>query len=189
MGPNPPVRGSLQSEEDIQVSDSLRRLQLDEPAGDDPNSSTLISTLPSTRPKVSIPDQDFQEVCRELERNIQPDDNERSIQRSLDVVWVKVYNALEEDQNLSSRRADQKEFKENLKNYGEKRFIDLLREMAKKKNWRDLLEHGTSFLASDFEPSYHVLSPGVFFKHPLSDKSSPPQPEWTEASINGPQSS
>ena len=189
MDPNPHVRGSLQSEEDIQVSESLGRLQLDEPANDgtSPSAPTKSALLP-TQPKVSISDTNFQELCGRLRRIIQPLDNDAYIQGSLNTVWVNVHNALSNDPALSPRRADQKEFEENLKNYGEKQFIDLLREMAKNKNWRDLLEHGTSFPASDFEPSYGVPSPGVFFKHPLSDKSSPPQPEWTEASINGAQS-
>jgi len=57
----------------------------------------------------------------------------------------------------------------------------LLREMAKNKNWRDLLEHGTSFLVSDFNRSNRTLSPDVFLK--------PAEPEWslTPASMNGAQ--
>ena len=180
MDSNPHGRQPLQSED--QVSESLGRLQLDELADDDTNPSRPTkSTPPSTRPKVSIPDQDFQQVCRRLERNLQPDDDDDSIRNSLDIVWFKVYNALEEDQNLRSRRADQKEFEENVKKHGKEKFIDLLREMAKNKNWRDLLEHGTSFLVSDFNRSNRTLSPDVFLK--------PAEPEWslTPASMNGAQ--
>ena len=56
------------------------------------------------------------------------------------------------------------EFLQNVRQDGEKDFFGLLKDMAKKKSWRDLLENGTSFLSSTLERSGHLLSPDVFRK-------------------------
>jgi hypothetical protein len=103
-------------------------------------------------------------MCKQLERNIQPDDDDDSIQDSLGNVWVNVNKALKEDPILKARLADQNEFQENIKNEGEGKFIELLKDMAKKKNWRDLLENGPSFLPPDLKRSNRGLSPDVFLK-------------------------
>ena len=109
MDLNSHARRPLQSEDDpFQVSESLGRLQLDEPADDTNPSTPTKSTLPSTQLKVSVPDKTLQVVCKQLEHNIQPDGDDESILESLDIVWVKVHRALKEVQNLGSRRADQK---------------------------------------------------------------------------------
>jgi hypothetical protein len=72
MDSNPHVQRLLQSEDDpSRVSESLGRLQLEEPADDDTNPSMHTrSTLPSTQPKISIPDGAFRSLCKHLERNI-----------------------------------------------------------------------------------------------------------------------
>jgi hypothetical protein len=149
MDPNPHIRQPLQSEDDpFQVSESLERLKLDEPTHDDPNPSTPTrSTPPSTQPKVSISDNTLQEVCQDLQRYIQPDASDKVILRSLNVVWISVNEALQEDPSLKTRLADKDEFRGNVEKYGEKQFIELLRDMAKKKNWGDLLDNRTSFLS------------------------------------------
>jgi len=85
-------------------------------------------------------------MCKKLELNIQPGDDDDSI---LGDVWTYVNKALKEDPILKTRLADEGEFQENVQKYGEKQFIDLLKDMAKKKNWGDLLEHRTSILSSD----------------------------------------
>jgi hypothetical protein len=191
MDPNPHVRQPLQSEDDpFQVSESLERLKLDEPTHDDPNPSTPTrSTPPSTQPKVSISDNTLQEVCQDLQRYIQPDASDKVILRSLNVVWISVNEALQEDPSLKTRLADKDEFRGNVEKYGEKQFIELLRDMAKKKNWGDLIENRASFLSSDLKPSDRVLSLAVFFNQTPSDESNPPKSEWSEVSKNGAQSS
>ena len=191
MDPNPHVRRPLQSEDEpSQVSESLRRLQLDEPTHDDPNPSTPTRpTLPSTQPKVSIPDGAFRSLCKHLERNIQPGDDDDSIHDSLNTVWFIVNEALKEDPILKTRLADKNGFLENVKKYGGKQFIDLLKDMAEKKNWRDLLENRMSFLSSDIKRSDRVVSIGVFLKQIPSDGSNPPESEWSEVSKIGAQSS
>jgi len=85
-------------------------------------------------------------MCKKLELIIQPDDDDDSI---LGVVWFFVNKALKEGPILKPRLADEGEFRGNVQKYGEKQFIDLLKDMAKKKNWGDLLENRTSFLSSD----------------------------------------
>jgi hypothetical protein len=151
MDPNSHVQRPLQSEDDpFQVSESLGRLQLDEPTHDDPNPATR-STLPSTQPKVSIPDRALRAMCKKLERNIQPGDDDDSIQDSLNTVRSIVDDALQEDPSLKTRLADKDEFRGNVQKYGEKQFIDLLKDMAKKKNWGDLLENRKCFISSDFK--------------------------------------
>jgi hypothetical protein len=86
-------------------------------------------------------------MCSILERSIEPDDDDDDIQYSLVTVWFNVNEALKEDPILKTRLADKGEFVENVEKYGEKQFIDLLKDMAKKKNWGDLLDNRTSFLS------------------------------------------
>jgi hypothetical protein len=166
MDSNPHVRRLSQSEDDpFQVGEELGRLQLDEPADDDTKSSTHTrTTLLSTQPNVSIPDGAFRLLCKNLERNIQPGDIDDSIQDSLDNVWFFVNKALKEDPILKTRLADKDKFQENVKRKGEERFIESLKDMAKKKNWQDLLENGTSSLSSGLKPSNRGLSQDVFLK-------------------------
>jgi hypothetical protein len=122
-------------------------MQVDEPADDHTNPSTperpiLPPTV--TQSRVSIPEKAVQGVCKQLERYILPGDDDNSIREDLNIVWIVVHDALSQAQTLRARLADQDEFQENVQKYGEKEFIELLRDMAKRKNWRDLLENGTS---------------------------------------------
>jgi len=118
-------------------------------------------------------------VCERLQRYIQPDDSDKAILGSLGTIWVNVNKALKEDPILKMRLADQDKFEENVKSKGEEKFIVLLKDMAKKKNWQDLLENGTSFLSSGLTPFNHGLFPDVFLK--------PEEPAWnrTPASMDG----
>jgi hypothetical protein len=159
MYSNPHVRRPVQSEDDsFQVSESLGRLRLDEPVDDNTNPSTPPkSTLPSTQLNVSISDEALQALGEELELVIQSSYDNARIQRSLKYVWFTVHNALEDDPELSTCRASQKEFLQNLKEKGEQQFFDLLRGAAERKSWRDLLQSSTSFHSSD-----HRLSSSSF---------------------------
>jgi hypothetical protein len=158
MDSNPHVRQLSQSEDDpLQVSESLGQLQLADSAEDVTSPSTPTrSTLPSTQRKVSIPERALRVLCNTLERQIQPGDDDDRIQDSLDTVWINVHKALKEDSILKPRLADEDEFKKNVQTYGEKQFIDLLKDMAKMKHWGDLLENRTSFLSSDINRSDRV---------------------------------
>ena len=72
--------------------------------------------------------------------------------------------------------ASLEEFLQNVRQKSEKEFIDLLKDMAKKKTWRDLLENGTSFLSSTLERSDHLLFPDVFWKRVPESLD---QPQWS----------
>jgi hypothetical protein len=87
-------------------------------------------------------------MFQRLQRSVQPDDSDKDIQDSLIIIWFNVSKALKEDPILKARLAEEDEFQENVQKYGEKQFFDLLKDMAKKKNWGDLLENSTSFLSS-----------------------------------------
>jgi hypothetical protein len=95
----------------------------------------------------------------------------------LDFVWVAVRDALQEDPNLKARLANENQFKENVKKKDEQQFINLLRDIAKKESWRDLLQNGTSFLYFELKCSQadRVLSPEVFLNNNFVD---PTQPQW-----------
>jgi hypothetical protein len=191
MDSDPHVRQPLQPEDEpSQVSESLGRLQLDKSADDDTHPSTPTrSTLQSTQSRVSISDDTLQEVYQCLQRNIQPDDSDKVVLRALGTVWFNVNKALKEDPILKPRLADEDGFQENVQKYGEKQFVKFLKDMAKKKNWRDLLEDCTSSLSSRLKPSDRVLSLAVFLKQISSDESNSPESKYSEVSKIGAQSS
>jgi hypothetical protein len=160
------------------------RMQVDEPDNDQTIPTTPKKPTPtpqSTSRRVSIPDQAFQEMCEDLEfYNIQssPDG---LIQRRLGSIFAIIYNALDNDENRKSRRADNKEFKQNLKKRGEEHFFNLLRDIAGRRAWGELLDDGMLFLVSDLKHSNRGLSLEVFLKQPV--------PAWNpaQASMNGAQ--
>lgn len=85
-----------------------------------------------------------QHACNKLSANFSPDVDE--IQESLGLVFVFVHNLLSKDQQLHGRLANQDEYRNNVKHFGEDSFIQLLRDTAEKKNWKDLFHHGTLYL-------------------------------------------
>jgi hypothetical protein len=100
---------------------------------------------PSTPRRVSIPDDAFQLMCWKLNRSIQSDDTDHNIRQGLALIWVSVQEALSKDQRLRLRIANEDEFKGKA---GDPQFIDLLKDIAKRQSWRELLENGAPFLAS-----------------------------------------
>jgi hypothetical protein len=100
---------------------------------------------PSTPRRVSIPDDAFQLMCWQLNRAIQPDDTDHNIRQGLVLIWASVRAALLKDQRLRLRIANEDEFKGKA---GDPQFIDLLKDIAKRQSWRELLENGAPFLAS-----------------------------------------
>ena len=145
MDSTPHTRRPLQSEGDpLQVSEPLGQLQLDEPADDGTNLSTPTrSALPSSQSRFHISDKSRQELCEELELVIESSCDDARLRGSLKHVWLAVFNALFRESIPSTRLADLNGFKENVQKNGEEQFFDLLKDIAKKKNWGDLLENRT----------------------------------------------
>jgi len=174
MSSNPHAQRPLQP-----VHDVFREtpMQVDDTADNNENPTTPTRpTPPSTKSTICISEQTIQKMCRHLERNITTDDDDDWIRQSLGQVFVAVRNALQEDPNLKARLASEAQFNENVKKEGEQQFINLLRDIAKKESWRDLLQNGTSFPYSDLECSDRVLSPDVFLNSNFAD---PSQPKWS----------
>ncbi len=157
-------------------------MQVEDPADNNENPSTPTRpTPPSTQSTNCISEQTIQKMCKHLERHIRTDDNDDWIRQSLGHVFVAVRNALAEDPNRKARLASEDQFKENVKKEGEQQFINLLRDIAKKESWRDLLQNGTSFLYFDLKCSDRVLSPEVFLNNNFVD---PTQPQWSLSSAS-----
>jgi hypothetical protein len=144
---------------------------------DEPVPATHVKSTPlSTPSRVSVPEEAVQELGKELEVYIQ---SSLSNDRILCHVWISVHDALKRDQTLRTRLANQDEFKENVKKSGEDQFIDLLKDIAKRRSWRELLENSTSFPASHHKHPNDGPSPDVFL---MQQKST-----WNlaSASMNG----
>jgi hypothetical protein len=159
-------------------------MQVDDPADNNDNPSTPTRpTPPSTQSTICISEQTIQEMCENLElfSHIIKTGDDARIRRSLGHVWFTVRRALQEDPNLKARLASEDQFKENVKQNDEQQFIDLLRDIAKKQSWRDLLQNGTSFLYFDLECSDRILSPDVFLNKDFVD---PTQPQWRLSSAS-----
>jgi len=150
-----------ESEDDV----SEVRMQVDEPAAAEPTTLKK-SSLPPTPPRVSIPETTFQYLCTFLERNIKLADEDAHILLFLNSIWFTVHRALSEDKILSPRLANQAQFRANVDKIGETSFIKLLKDTASRKSYQDLIENGTSFLASDLKHPNCVLFPEVFLKQP-----------------------
>jgi hypothetical protein len=157
-------------------------MQVDDPADNNGNPSTPTRpTPPSTQSTICISEQTIQEMCEDLERIIRPGDNDARIRRFLGNIWFTVRHALQEDPNLKARLASEDQFKENVKQNDEQQFVNLLRDIAKKESWRDLLQNGTSFLYFDLKCSDRVLSPDVFLNKDFVDSA---QPQWRLSSAS-----
>jgi hypothetical protein len=102
--------------------------------------------------------------------------NPKSDKKRLEYVFLTVKQALFDDPKTENYLASPEEFLQNVRQKGETEFIDLLKDMAEKKSWRDLLENGTSFLSSTLERSDHLLSPDVFRKRVPESLN---QPQWS----------
>jgi len=137
----------------------------------------------SRRPrlKVSIPETTVQALCEALDDIIQPTFNDDDIQHRLGDVWFIVHNALSEDQTLGTRLTDRDQFRKRIDTIGEESFIESLKDMARRKSWRDLLENSMLFLVSDLHHFNLGLSPEVFLKQPEREWS------WSLLSMDGTQ--
>jgi hypothetical protein len=118
-------------------------------------SASLSPTLHYQRPKLDLPDEAIQQRCERLERFITPDHDDESIRQNLDVIWFIVKDIL---QQLNGTRekviVSQENFEANVKYQGEKKFITFLRDVVKRKSWRDLLCNGQCSL---FMPTSYLM--------------------------------
>lgn len=139
-------------------------MQVDEPASAEP----YTSSLPPMPPRVSIPETDFQFLCAFVERLIRPTDSDAFILGSqiLGCFWITVHDVLSMDKTLSPRLANQAQFRANVDKIGEASFIKFLKDTVSSKSYRDLIENGMSFLASDLKRPNRALFPEVFPKQP-----------------------
>ena len=164
-------------------------MQVDEVVDNPANPSTpmkLGSVSPMAQSGISISDEILHTMYRTLGRQVQAGDEDDVIKDSLELVWGAVERALRNYPKMGKSLASLEEFLQNVRQKSEKEFIDLLKDMAKKKTWRDLLENGTSFLSSTLERSDHLLSPDVFWKRVPESLD---QPQWSlsQASQDGAQ--
>jgi hypothetical protein len=104
-------------------------------------SNPLASTSLHQRSTFDLPEQAIQKACKVLEQIILPDNEDEDIQGKLDIVWFAVRKALSQHPELKGAIANEEEFKANVKGQGEVQFIELLRDMASRKSWRDLLDN------------------------------------------------
>jgi hypothetical protein len=120
-------------------------MQIDDQASHNPTHSGL-STPPTPqpkRPRLDYESRAVKDACEFLARNINADADNATISRALFFVPVAVCMALREDTKLAEELANEDEFLQNVKREGEEKFIDLLRDMARRGSWHDLFGNGT----------------------------------------------
>ena len=106
------------------------------------------STLPSrihqqTSLQIGVSEQVSQYTCKRLASIVFHDDSNDDIRRALHPVYAFVHGLQLEDQQLHERLASRVEYQNNVKHFGEDKFIELLRNTAEKKDWKRLFQHGT----------------------------------------------
>jgi hypothetical protein len=144
----------------------------------DPSTSQR-DTLSKTR-LANIPKEAVDQASRFLRRQIFDDDSDEQIWNSIGHVWKAMHEALEKYAGLEGCLADEKQFLDNVKSKGKRKFIDSLRDMAKKGTqddaWYDLFEDGTLFSFLGFSRrSDRVLRLDVFLKKIQASKVNPPR--------------
>ena len=98
------------------------------------------SIPPSTPPRVSIPEVAFQTLYEVLNGIILPTSKNDRIQRHLGTIWFAVHEALARRNNERGHVLPiRPNFLENVNEIGKELFIALLRDMARRESWRDLL--------------------------------------------------
>ena len=98
-----------------------------------------------TSPKLCASEEAIQYACSALASIIHNDVPYNNIRRSFDLVFLLVRNLLSEDQ-FRGRLASKGEYHNNIKDFEEDRFVQLLKDAADKKNWNNLFHHSTSHL-------------------------------------------
>jgi hypothetical protein len=144
----------LGQSEDDSFGESL--MQVDEP----PDHLTILSTpsSPVPPPNVGIPDQAVERACKDLAYFSNPNNDRTVTLRSLDTAWSIVCGALCLDLPLRGRLASNDEFQENVRCNGQERFINVLRDTARRESWRGFFKA---------EPRRYVPSTGVLSAQPV----------------------
>ena len=101
-------------------------------------------TLPSSQSTVSIPDETYEETRYGLETQVTATSSDDHLRRSIMPVYRLIHPALGKDPVMSPRRANEDEFKKNVKRKGEEHVINLFKVAAEKKSWKALMSDGTS---------------------------------------------
>ena len=94
-----------------------------------------------TSPKICVSEDAYQYACKQSARIVHPDDDDNGIRRSLGLVYEVVQDLLSQDQQFFGLVATWDEYRNNVKHFGEDRFIGLLRNTAKENNWEALFQH------------------------------------------------
>ena len=111
---------------------------------DDPVSDPSVqldhTSTPSVKPlRLDIPDQAIREASKFLERKIDLDDPDVLI---LNLLLLVVHTTLSQYPEIGGSIVNQEEFHANVKRQGEKEFLELVKDSARRKSWRDLLHNG-----------------------------------------------
>jgi hypothetical protein len=135
-------------------------MEVDEVVDNLANPSTpmkLGSVSPMAQSGMYISDDILDEMYATLGFHIK-NKNDEYIKRHLGSIFHAVKEALlDDDRKMEKNLVSTEGFLQNVRQKGEKEFIDLLKDMAEKKSWRDLFENGTSFLSSTLERSDDLL--------------------------------
>jgi len=87
-------------------------IEVDEPAAGE--TMPKKSNLPSTPPRVSIPETAVQTLHEVLDDNILPTSEDDRIQRRLGTIWYNVHKALSQEETKNTRLADEGQFLEGI---------------------------------------------------------------------------
>jgi hypothetical protein len=122
------------------------------------------TTNPRQTRLANIPEEAVKNAYENLDRIISPEDDDRRIRNSLNLIWFCVRDALKQDPKLKEHLADEKEFLANVKRKGEEQFIESLGDIAMERSWERLFDDGTLFSSFGSKHSGHPLFLDVFLK-------------------------
>ena len=96
--------------------------------------------------QIHISEQAIRYASEILSANVHPDYDDNRIRWSLDIVWVIVHRVLSQVHQFHGGLANQDEFQNNVKLFGEDKFIYFLKDTARTEYWKGLFEHSTLYL-------------------------------------------
>jgi hypothetical protein len=106
---------------------------------DDPVSGPSVQPERTPSVKLDIPDQAIREASKFLEEIIHLDHPDVLI---LNALWQVVHTTLSPYPKIRGSIANQEEFHSNIKRQGEKDFLELVKNSARRNSWSDLLHNG-----------------------------------------------
>jgi hypothetical protein len=152
----PTIMYSSQSEDSL-FGGSL--MQVDDPTGHYQNRFRANLCMPPSptpqpkRPKLSNREQIINLACDTLGRLVHHDDKESHILSRMKSIWGAVNGALY-DMKASGSLAEYDEFRANVKDKGDKEFVEVLRDLAEKNCWSDLFQNCMFLFSFDLECSH-----------------------------------